>query len=239
MLQALVTFSLRFRGVIVALAWLLFGYGIYVTYHSRYDVYPEFSSPRVVVQTEAPGLAPEEVEALVTHPLESALNGAPELSSIRSQSAQGLSVITTTFADTTDIYRDRQMVTERLTEAASRLPIGVQAPSLGPLTSSTSLTLIIGLTSKTRTPMEIRTFADWTLRPQLLSAPGVARVTVFGGQVEEYQIQLLPSRLAAYRLSIEDVIAAAQKATGLRGAGFIDTGNQRILIQTHGQAFTP
>lgn len=239
MLDALVTFSLRFRGVIVALACLVFGYGIYTLDHSRYDVYPEFSPPIVVVQTEAPGLAPEEVEALVTHPLESALNGAPDLTSIRSQSTQGLSVITTTFSDSTDIYRDRQMATERLTEAASRLPIGVQAPSLGPLTTSTSLSLIIGLTSTTRTAMDVRTFADWTLRPQLLSAPGVARVTVFGGDIEQYQIQLLPSRLAAYKLSIQDVIAAAKNATGVRGAGFIDTGNQRILVQTHGQAFSP
>ncbi len=239
MLQALVTFSLRFRGVILALACLVFGYGIYILFHSRYDVYPEFSPPRVVVQTEAPGLAPEEVEALVTHPLESALNGSPNLRSIRSQSTQGLSVITATFEDKTNIYLDRQMVTERLTEAASRLPVGVQAPTLGPLTSSTSLSLIVGLTSKTKTPMEIRTFADWTLRPRLLSAPGVARVTVFGGDIEQYQIQLLPSRLAAYKLSIEDVIAAAENATGVRGAGFIDTGNQRILVQTHGQAFSP
>ena len=239
MLQALVTFSLRFRGVIVALACLVFGYGIYVTYQSRYDVYPEFSAPRVVVQTETPGFAPEEVEALVTHPIESALNGTPDLTSLRSQSAQGLSVITAVFQDKTDIYRDRQMVAERLTEAASRLPVGVQAPTLGPLTSSTSLSLIVGLTSKTKTPMEVRTFADWTLRPRLLSVPGVARVTVFGGAVEQYQIQLLPSRLAAYKLSIEDVIAAAQNATGVRGAGFIDTGNQRILVQTHGQAFSP
>jgi CzcA family heavy metal efflux pump len=239
MLQALVTFSLRFRGVIVALACLIFGYGIYILYHSRYDVYPEFAPPRVVVQTEAPGLAPEEVEALVTHPVESALNGSPNLSSIRSQSTQGLSVVTATFEDKTDIYRDRQMVTERLTEAASRLPVGVQAPTLGPLTSSTSLSLIVGLTSKTRTPMQIRTFADWTLRPRLLGAPGVARVAVFGGDIEQYQIQLIPGRLAAYKLSIEDVIAAAQNATGVRGAGFIDTGNQRILVQTHGQAFSP
>jgi CzcA family heavy metal efflux pump len=184
-------------------------------------------------------LAPEEVEALVTHPVESALNGSPNLSSIRSQSTQGLSVVTATFEDKTDIYRDRQMVTERLTEAASRLPVGVQAPTLGPLTSSTSLSLIVGLTSKTRTPMQIRTFADWTLRPRLLGAPGVARVAVFGGDIEQYQIQLIPGRLAAYKLSIEDVIAAAQNATGVRGAGFIDTGNQRILVQTHGQAFSP
>lgn len=239
MLQALVTFSLRFRGVIVALACLVFGYGIYITYRSRYDVYPEFSPPRVVVQTEAPGLAPEEVEALVTHPLESAINGAPGLTSLRSQSTQGLSVITATFQDSTDIYRDRQMVTERLTEAAARLPLGVQAPTLGPLSSSTSLSLIIGLTSKTKTPMEVRTFADWTLRPRLLSASGVSRVTVFGGDVEEYQIQLLPGRLAAFKLSIEDVMAAAQNATGVRGAGFIDNANQRILVQTHGQAFSP
>lgn len=239
MLQALVTFSLRFRGVIVSLACLVLGYGIYITFQSRYDVYPEFAPPRVVIQTEAPGLSPEDVEALVTRPIESALNGVPDLSTLRSQSAQGLSVVTTTFQDRSDIYRDRQMVTERLTAASAQLPIGVRAPSLAPLTGSTSLALIIGLISKTKSPMEVRTFADWTLRPRLLGAPGVARVAVFGGEVEQYQIQLLSDRLAAYKLSIQDVIAAAQRATGLRGAGFIETGNEHVLIQTQGQSLTP
>ncbi len=181
MLQALVSFSIRFRGVVVALACLLLGYGIYITAHSRYDVYPEFAPPRAVVQTEAPGLSPEEVEELVTVPVENAVNGIPGLDTLRSRSTLGLSVVTITFQDGMDIYRARQMASERLGQASARLPIGVEPPTMAPLTGSTSLMLIEGLTSRRRTQMEIRTFADWVLRPRLLGVHGVARVALFGG----------------------------------------------------------
>lgn len=239
MLQALVSFSIHFRGVIVALACLILGYGIYITVHSRYDVYPEFAPPRVVVQTEAPGLAPEEVEQLVTRPVENTVNGVPGLDTLRSQSAQGISVVTVTFQDRIDIYRARQMVSERLSEAAARLPIGVGPPTLAPLTGSTSLMLIEGLTSKRRTQMELRTFADWVLRPHLLGVHGVARVAVFGGESRQFQIQVEPEKLAHYQLSINDVIEAAKNATGVRGAGFIETSNQRVLLHSLGQSLVP
>ena len=239
MLQALVSFSIRFRGVIVALACLILGYGIYITLHSKYDVYPEFAPPRVVIQTEAPGLAPEEVEQLVTRPIENAVNGVPGLDTLRSQSGQGLSVVTVTFQDRVDIYRARQMVSERLTEAAARLPLGVEPPTLAPLTGSTSLMLIEGLTSKRRTQMELRTFADWVLRPRLLGVHGVARVTVFGGESREFQIQVEPEKLAHYGLAVNQVIAAAKNATGVRGAGFIETSNQRVLVHSLGQSLIP
>ena len=219
MLQALVSFSVRFRGVVIALACLVLGYGVYITLYSKYDVYPEFAPPRVVVQTEAPGLAPEQVEALVTRPVENAVNGVPGLDTLRSQSIQGLSVVTIAFQDSVDVYRARQMVSERLNEAAAQFPIGVAPPSMAPLTGSTSLMLIVGLTSKRRTEMELRTFADWVLRPRLLGVPGVARVTIFGGDVREFQVQLEPAKLAQYALSIDEVLNAARKATGLRGAG--------------------
>lgn len=236
MLQALVSFSIRFRGVVIALACLVLGYGVYITLESRYDVYPEFAPPLVMIQTEAPGLAPEQVEALVTRPVENAVNGVPGLDALRSQSTQGLSLVTITFQDKVDVYRARQMVSERLSEAAARLPIGVEPPRMAPLTGSTSLVLVVGLTSQHRTQMELRTFADWVLRPRLLGVPGVARVTVFGGDVREFQIQVQPAKLAQYSLSISEVLAAARNATGLRGAGFVETANQRLILHSLGQS---
>ncbi len=239
MLNRIVHFSLRFRAVIIALACVLLGYGIFVTTRVRLDVFPEFAPPLVVVQTEAPGLSSEAVEQLVTRPIETTLNGAPELESIRSQSIQGLSIITLIFKDGADIFRVRQMVGERLTEVSGDLPQGVGAPKMGPLTSSTSLTLVLGLTSTNRTPMELRTFADWTLRPRLLSVPGVAKVDIFGGDIRQLQIQVKPERLIAYGLALDEVLVAARKATAIRGAGFVENANQRIIIHTEGQALTP
>ena len=190
MLFWIVSHSLRFRGIVLALALALLGYGSFVAWHSRLDVFPEFAPPMVVVQTEAPGFSPAQVEALVTRPLETALNGTPQLANIRSESIQGLSVITLTFDEHADIYRVRQLTRERLSEAVPLLPAGTQASRMGPLISSTSLALIVGLTSTNRTLMELRTFTDWTLRPRLLSVPGVAKVDVFGGEVRQLHINL-------------------------------------------------
>ncbi len=239
MLNRIVQFSLRHRSVVIALGILVIAYGFYVVARTRLDVFPEFAPPQVVIQTEAPGLSSEEVEQLVTTPIETGLNGTPGLDAIRSQSIQGLSVVTLVFRDNTDIFRDRQMVTERLGEVVSRLPQGAGPPRLGPLTSSTSLTLVLGLTSTNRTPMELRTFANWTLRPYLLSVPGVATVDIFGGDIRQLQVQMKPDRLRAYGLSVDDVLAAAQQATGVRGGGYVDTPNQRIILHTAGQSLTP
>jgi len=239
MLSKLVELSIRFRGVVIAMACVIAAYGFYTIQNAKFDVYPEFAPPQVVVQTEAPGLSSQDVESLVTRPIESSLNGTPNLASLRSNSIQGLSVVVATFEDQIDVYRARQMVSERMAEAAAQLPQGVQAPSMAPLVGATSLTLIIGLTSDIRTPMELRTFADWTLRPRLLGVKGVARVAIFGGDIRQLQIQLHPDRLAANGLSLSDVTAAARNATGLRGAGFIETDAQRIVLQTEGQSLTP
>jgi CzcA family heavy metal efflux pump len=239
MLTKLVELSIRFRGIVVALACLVVGYGIYTTWKARYDVYPEFAPPQVVVQTEAPGLAPEDVEKLVTRQVENALNGAPNIESIRSQSIQGLSVVTVVFQQSTDVYRARQMVSERIAEAAGQMPQGVMAPAMAPLTGATSMVLIIGLTSEQRSLMDLRTFADWTLRPRLLAVPGVARVSIFGGEVRQLQVQVLPERLTAYDLSFDDILTAARMATGVRGAGFVETATQRVVMQTQGQSLTP
>ena len=232
----IIRFAIRFRGVVVALACLLFAYGIYALGFAKYDVFPEFAPPQVGIQAEAAGLTAEQVEILVTRPIENAVNGVPGVRSLRSISIQGLSVVTVFFDPSSDIYRDRQVVAERLASAAGQLPQGVKPPSMTPLTSSTSTVLLAGLTSEKLSSMDLRTVAQWTIRPRLLAVPGVANVAVFGGGEKSIQIQVHPNALVRYGLALEDVLAAARAGTGVRGAGFIDTRNQRILFQTQGQS---
>ena len=238
MLKRLVEISLGSRGVVITLAVGFICYGLFVTTHSKLDVFPEFVQPQATVQTEAPGLAPEQVEALVTRPVESALNGAGDLDSIRSESIQGLSVVTAVFKEGTDIHIARQMLTERLTQLGGELPAGVKAPKMEPLTSSTMDLLKFGLTSEKLSPMELRTFADWTVRPRLLAVPGVAGVKLYGGEVRQMQVQIKPDRLLAFGISVQDVSSAAGAATGVRGSGFVETAAQRLVIQTEGQSLT-
>ena len=238
LLAGIVGFSLHYKGVVIALAALLAGYGFYAFTGAKYDVFPEFAPPQVTIQTEAPGLAAEQVEVLVTQPVENAVNGVTGVETLRSQSIQGLSVITVTFDPKSDIYRDRQNLGERLAALATQLPRGVQAPSMSPLTSSTSIVMAIGLTSEKRSLMDLRTLADWMLKPRLLAVPGVAKVAVFGGEVKEFQIQVRPERLLKYGLALGDILDVARRATGVRGAGFIDNANQRITLQTHAQSLS-
>ncbi len=238
LLAAIVRFSLSFRGVVLVLAALLIGYGFLTLNRSRYDVFPEFAPPQVSIQTEAPGLSPEQVEVLATQPIENAVNGMPSLQSLRSQSIQGLSVITASFDPGSDIDKDRQRLGERLSTLAGALPQGVAVPVMSPLTSSTSTVLIAGLTSDSRSLMELRTFADWTLKPALLAVPGVAKIAVFGGDTKEFEVQTRQEKLLQYGLSVDDITAAARRATGVRGAGFISTPTQRIVLQSQGQSLT-
>ena len=239
MLQALVRFSLRYRGVVVALACVVLGYGLYVANNAKLDVFPNFVQPQVAIQTECPGLSPEQVELLVTLPIESMVNGLGDMESLRSETIEGLSVITAVFKEGSDVFRARQMLAETLAETAGKLPASARTPRMTPLTSSTMDLLKIGLVSDKLTPMELRTFADWTLKPRLLSVPGVAKCSSFGGEVRQLQIQVLPERLVAYNLALSDVLAPARLSTGVMGAGFIENRNQRITLQTEGQALTP
>ena len=239
MLQAIVRFSLRFRGITIALASALLGYGIYSLTEVRYDVFPEFAPPQVVIQTEAPGLAPEQVEVLVTQPIENAINGVAGIESIRSGSIQGLSIVTVVFHLSSNIYLDRQVVGERLSTVASVLPSGIHPPMMTPLTSSTSIVLAVGLTWPNHSLMELTTVADWTVRPRLLAVAGVAKVSIFGEEARQIQLQFSPERLIRYGLALDDLIAAARQATGIRGAGFVDTPNQRIVLLSRGQSVTP
>jgi CzcA family heavy metal efflux pump len=238
-LTPIVRAAIRLRGVIIALACMLAGFGAYTLFKSTLDVFPEFAPALAVIQTEAPGLSAEQVEALVTQPIENAMSGTLGVETMRANSLQGMSMVTLTFSNGTDIYRARQLTAERLSTLGDVLPRGVKLPALLPLTSSTGVVMVIGLTSATRSLMELRTLADWTVKPQLLSVPGVADVIVFGGDVKQFQIQVDPQKLVRQGLSLDDVVGAARRATGVRGAGFLENGNQRIPLNTEGQALTP
>ena len=239
MLNRIVHFSLKFSGIIVVLACVLTGYGIYTAVNAKLDVLPDFVPPQADIETEAPGLSPEQVEVLVTKPLENIINGLGNMKTLRSESLSSLSTITAVFKEGTDIFIARQMLAEKLNEAAGTLPAGVKTPVMTPMTSATMDMLKIGLVSDKISPMELRTFADWTVKPRMLSVPGVARCIVFGGEVEQFQIQVQPDRLMAYGLSISDVLTAAKASTDVMGAGFVENANQRINILMEGQALTP
>ena len=239
MLTALVRFAVHRPGIVAGLGLTLVLYGLTIVARAKLDVFPEFAPPQVSIQTEAPGFSPEQVEILVTKPLEDAINGVNGLAAIRSQSIQGLSVITAVLEEGVDLREARQLLAERLAELGGRLPASVEAPVLTPLTSSSSTVLMLGISSDRRTPMEQRTFVDWVLRPRILATPGVSKVAVFGGEVRQLQIQVRPDRLRQYGLGLPDVLDAASRATGLRGAGVLDDPNQRIVVTTEGQSLTP
>ena len=235
MISFIVRQSIRYAGVVVSLALTVIIYGLYVLSRANLDVFPEFSPSQVVIQTEAPGLSAELVERQVSQPIESVLAGASGVEHIRSQSIPGLSVVTVLFRDGSGAYRNRQVVSERLASLANQLPRGVAQPAMTPLSSSASTVLGIGLTSTSRSLMEIRTLVDWTVRPHLLAVEGVAEVNVFGGEVRQWQVQVDPEKLMRYGLSIQDVVQGARRATGVLAAGFLRTDNQRLIVNVEAQ----
>ena len=238
MMSALVRFSIRFNGVIIGLASLVVLYGLYSLTRSNLDVFPEFSPTQLVIQTESPGLSAELVEQLVSQPIEQSIAGTVGIELMRSQSIPGLSVVTIIFDEGTDVFRNRQVIAERLATLSNRLPRGI-IPNITPLTSAASTVMGIGLTSDKRSLMELRTLVDWSIRPHLLAVQGVADVNTFGGDVRQFQIQVEPDKLVRYGVSLQQVMEAADKATGVRGTGFIENNNQRIIINSEGQALTP
>jgi CzcA family heavy metal efflux pump len=231
MLRSLVAASLRLRAAVVILAAFLAGLGLWTASRTPLDVFPEFAPPFAVIQTEAPGLTTEEVEALVTIPLERALNGTTWLTRLGSTSQPGISKIDLFFERGSDPFKARQLVSERVAAEAARLPRGVGPPKIIPITSSTSRLLMVGLTSETVSPMDLRTLAIWTIRPRLLGVPGVASVTVFGGEEKQYQVLVDPERLHRGDVGLDDVRRAAGAAVVTGGAGSIDTPGQRLPVQ--------
>jgi CzcA family heavy metal efflux pump len=228
----IVSWSVNHRMTTALLALLALIAGAWYAQRVPFDVFPEFVPVQVEIQTEAPGFSPEQVEELVTRPIETALNGAQNLSAMRSESIPGLSVISLNFADGSDPHLARQAIAERIGALGAVLPAGASQPVLSPLVSSTMDLLKIGLVSDKLSPFELRDRADWVLKPQLLTVPGVARVTVFGGAVRQIQIQPDMAKLTAYRFSLTELADAARAALALRGAGFVDLKSQRILIET-------
>ncbi len=239
MLGAIIGFSVHRSGVVIALAMLLLIYGAYSLGQSSLDIFPEFSPKRVTIQTESPGLSAEQVESLVSQLVEKHLAGMMGLTTIRSESIQGLSIVTAIFDERSDIYRNRQLVGERLAGIDRELPPNIGPPVAVPLSSSSATVLTVGLRSRSRDLMALRTLADWTLVPRLLAVAGVADVNVFGGDVKQLQIQPDPDALRRHGLGIEQVIQAARQAVGVRGAGFVENRNQRITLQVTGLPATP
>ena len=238
MMSALVRFSIRFSGVIIGLATLVVLYGFYSLTRSNLDVFPEFAPTQIVIQTESPGLSAELVESLVTQRIETSIAGTVGIASMRSQSIPGLSIVTIIFDEKTDVYRNRQVIAERLSTLTNKLPQGI-TPNITPLTSSASTVLGFGVTSKNRSLSELRTLVDWTIVPHLMAIPGVADVNVFGGKVRQLQVQVEPEKMIKYGISLQQVEEAVKKATGVRGNGFIENKNQRIVINTEGQSTSP
>lgn len=235
----LVVTSLRLRVLVLAASIVLMIYGVRTAQDAPLDVFPEFAPPLVEVQTEAPGLSTEEVESLVSIPLESALNGTTGLKTLRSKSVLGLSSVVLIFQEGTDLMTARQLVNERLTIAASRLPAVVRPPVILSPLSSLSRVMKIGVTSKTLSQMDLSELAKWTIRPRLMSIPGVANVAIWGQRDRQFQVMIDPERLRTVGVTLDQVNKAITDAVAVAGGGFVDTPNQRIAVRHRSMIETP
>ena len=230
MLNKIIKFSLQNRLLILVAAVLLIIGGIYTTGQTEVDVFPDLNAPTVVVMTEANGMAAEEVEQLVTFPIETAVNGATHVRRVRSSSTTGFSVVWVEFDWSTDIYLARQIVSEKLAAVNETLPDNVGQPTLGPQSSILGEVLIVGLTADSTSMTDLRTLADWTVRPRLMSTGGVSQVAVLGGDIKEYQILLHPGRMNHYGVTLAEVMAATDQMNRNTNGGVIyEYGNEYIV----------
>ena len=238
MLGRLVHFALAQRVLVLALAALLVVLGVRAGRDVPLDVFPEFAPPMVEIQTEAPGLSTEEVESLVTVPIETAVNGVPGLMTLRSKSVLGLSSVQILFERGSDVIRARQMVGERIAQVQPRLPLAARQPVLMPPLSSTSRAMKVGLSSTKLDQMQLSELVRWTIRPRLMAVPGVAKVAVWGQRDRQLQVLVDPDRLRASGVTLAEVRAAAGDAVLVGGGGFVDTPNQRLAVQQTGTVQT-
>ncbi|MDO4172973.1 MAG: efflux RND transporter permease subunit, partial [Prevotellaceae bacterium] len=230
MLNNIIRFSLHNRLLILIGSVLLVICGLYTAHHAEVDVFPDLNAPTVVVMTEANGMATEEVEKLVTFPIETSVNGAAGVRRVRSSSTTGFSVVWVEFDWNTDIYIARQTVSEKLATISSTLPDNVGRPTLGPQSSILGEVLIVGLTADSTSMLDLRTLADWSIRPRLLSTGGVAQVSVIGGDLKEYQILINPDKMKHYGVSLADVMAVTRGMNRSTNGGVIyEYGNEYIV----------
>ncbi|WP_019501332.1 efflux RND transporter permease subunit [Pseudanabaena sp. PCC 6802] len=235
MLNAILKWSIAQRWLVVIISIIVSLWGFRVISQMPLDVFPSFAPPQVEIQTEAKGLAPEEIESLVTLPIESAINGTPGVTTVRSSSAVGISVVKVIFNWGTDIYQARQLVTERLQQARSKLPEGVEQPQIQPISSPIGVILKYSFTSDTVPSMEVRRIVDWQVTNRLLAVPGVTQIVVFGGDIRQYQVLIDPKKLQAFDVTIEDVEKAAKAANSNAPGGFLTTSDRELLIRGVGR----
>ena len=234
MFTFLVTQSLRNRLIVLALSFALVIFGAITATRLPVDVFPDLNRPTVTIMTEAEGLAPPEVELLVSFPIETQMNGVPGVTRVRSVSGVGLSIVYVEFDWGTDIYRNRQLIAERLASVRDQLPANT-LPQMGPISSIMGQILLIALTSDQASPMELREMADFTIRPRLLSIPGVAQVIPIGGEVRQYRVSPHPPALRALGLSYEQVEKALAQFGVNTGGGFTDLHSREYLIRNIGR----
>lgn len=233
MLDKIILWSLKNRLLVLIGAASLLLYGGYVALRMPVDVFPDLTAPTVTILTECHGLAPEEVESLVTLPIERVMNGTTDVYRVRSNSAIGISIVFVEFELDTDIFRARQMVNEKLQQVT--LPEGVTSPTLGPISSTMGEIMLISMTSKETSAMELRSIADWTVRPRLLGVAGVSQVMVIGGETREFQVQVDPKKLVTYDLTLHDVVMAVQKSSANSSGGFLLLPHKEFLIRGRGR----
>ena len=235
MFNRVIAWSLHNRVIVLAGTLMLFAAGAAVLERMSVDVFPEFAPPQVVIQTEASGMAPVDVESLITYPLESAINGSPGVDSVRSKTSVGLSTITVVFGAGTDIYLDRQLINERLQNAIGQLPPTAKPPVMLPVTSAVGWLVKYALVSKTLSPQNLRTLSDWDIRPRILALGGIASVVAIGGEVKQYQVRLDSDRLLAYRVSVDDVRQALKRANVNVPGAFLQKSGQELIVSGIGR----
>lgn len=230
MLNGIIDFSLKNRLLVIAASVLLVVFGSYVASQMEVDVFPDLTAPTVVVLTEAHGMAPEEVEKLVTFPIETSVNGATNVRRVRSSSSAGISIVWVEFEWDTDIYKARQVVNEKIAAVSEKLPQGVGNPTMAPQSSIMGEVMLLSLTADSTSQMDLRTLADWTIRPRLLATGGVAQVVVMGGEYKQYQILASPEKMKYHDVSLSELLKACKEANGNASGGFFNEyGNEYIV----------